>query len=45
MMHFDIEMKEAGDSSDEEKIYELPDGNIITVSLPVSAFQPMWLGC
>merc|ERR1712017_36135 len=30
-MDFDTEMKEAADSSDKEKTYELPDGNIITV--------------
>merc|ERR1739848_486140 len=30
-LDFDTEMKEAADSSDREKTYELPDGNIITV--------------
>ena len=30
-LDFDTEMKEAADSSDKEKTYELPDGNIITV--------------
>ena len=28
---FDTEMKAAAESSDKEKTYELPDGNIITV--------------
>merc|ERR1719469_74589 len=30
-LDFDTEMKEATESSDKEKTYELPDGNIITV--------------
>merc|ERR1712007_87339 len=30
-LDFDMEMKAAGESSDKEKTYELPDGNIITV--------------
>merc|ERR1711904_228772 len=30
-LDFDTEMKEASESSDKEKTYELPDGNIITV--------------
>merc|ERR1712110_447107 len=29
-LDFDTEMKEASESSDKEKTYELPDGNIIT---------------
>ena len=30
-LDFDSEMKAASESSDKEKTYELPDGNIITV--------------
>ena len=30
-LDFDTEMKAATESSDKEKTYELPDGNIITV--------------
>merc|ERR1712097_26151 len=30
-LDFDAEMKSASESSDKEKTYELPDGNIITV--------------
>merc|ERR1712007_28753 len=43
------EMKEAGESSDKEKTYELPDGNIITVGserfrCPEVLFQPSFIG-
>merc|ERR1711904_131606 len=43
------EMKEAADSSDKEKTYELPDGNIITVGserfqCPEVLFQPSFIG-
>merc|ERR1711892_129040 len=43
------EMKEATESSDKEKTYELPDGNIITVGserfrCPEVLFQPSFIG-
>jgi len=46
---FDQEMKEAAESSDKEKTYELPDGNIITVGAerfrcPEVLFQPSFIG-
>merc|ERR1712032_1765139 len=41
-LDFDMEMKEAGESSDKEKTYELPDGNIITVGRVL--FQPSFIG-
>jgi len=46
---FDAEMKESKTSSDNEKTYELPDGNIITVGnerfrCPEVLFQPAFLG-
>merc|ERR1712160_172368 len=45
----DTEMKEATESSDKEKTYELPDGNIITVGserfrCPEVLFQPSFIG-
>merc|ERR1712071_305063 len=48
-LDFDTEMKEAADSSDKEKTYELPDGNIITVGnerfrTPEVLFQPSLIG-
>merc|ERR1712178_519231 len=48
-LDFDTEMKEATESSDQEKTYELPDGNIITVGserfrCPEVLFQPTMLG-
>jgi actin-related protein len=48
-LDFDTEMKEAADSSDKEKTYELPDGNIITVGnerfrCPEVLFQPSFIG-
>merc|ERR1719207_115888 len=44
-LDFDTEMKAATESSDKEKTYELPDGNIITVGserfrCPEVLFQP-----
>ena len=36
-LDFDTERKEAGESSDEEKTYELPDENAITVGASASA--------
>jgi actin beta/gamma 1 len=47
-LDFDTEMKEAGESSDKEKTYELPDGNIITVGserfrCPEVLFQPSFV--
>merc|ERR1711982_51659 len=36
-LDFDTEMKEASESSDKEKTYELPDGNIITSEASASA--------
>merc|ERR1712194_365664 len=48
-LDFDTEMKEATESSDKEKTYELPDGNIITVGserfrCPEVMFQPSFIG-
>merc|ERR1712059_160024 len=45
----DTEMKAASESSDKEKTYELPDGNIITVGgerfrCPEVLFQPSFIG-
>merc|ERR1711879_701787 len=47
-LDFDAEMKKAGESSDKDKPYELPDGNIITVGserfrCPEVLFQPRLL--
>merc|ERR1712032_665347 len=49
VLDFDTEMKEASESSDKEKTYELPDGNIITVGgerfrCPEVLFQPSFIG-
>merc|ERR1739844_113081 len=48
-LDFDTEMKAASESSDSEKTYELPDGNIITVGserfrCPEVLFQPSLVG-
>merc|ERR1712167_464788 len=48
-LDFDTEMKGAAESSDKEKTYELPDGNIITVGkerfrCPEVLFQPSFIG-
>lgn len=48
-LNFDEEMKTSEQSSDIEKSYELPDGNIITVGnerfrCPEALFQPSFLG-
>jgi actin beta/gamma 1 len=48
-LDFDTEMKESQESSDKEKTYELPDGNIITVGAerfrcPEVLFQPSFIG-
>jgi len=48
-LDFDTEMKAASESSDKEKTYELPDGNIITVGserfrCPEVLFQPNFIG-
>merc|ERR1711972_133723 len=48
-LDFDTEMKAATESSDKEKTYELPDGNIITVGserfrCPEVLFQPSFIG-
>merc|ERR1712154_668970 len=48
-LDFDTEMKAANESSDKEKTYELPDGNIITVGnerfrCPEVLFQPSFIG-
>ena len=48
-LDFDTEMKAASESSDKEKTYELPDGNIITVGserfrCPEVLFQPSFVG-
>merc|ERR1712217_600745 len=48
-LDYDAEMKEAAESSDKEKTYELPDGNIITVGnerfrCPEVLFQPSFIG-
>jgi len=48
-LDFDAEMKTSSESSDKEKTYELPDGNIITVGserfrCPEVLFQPSFIG-
>jgi len=48
-LDFDQEMKASQESSDKEKTYELPDGNIITVGserfrCPEVLFQPSFIG-
>jgi len=48
-LDFDTEMKEATETSDKEKTYELPDENIITVGserfrCPEALFQPNFVG-
>merc|ERR1719317_498736 len=48
-LDFDTEMKESSESSDKEKTYELPDGNIITVGserfrCPEVLFKPNFVG-
>merc|ERR1712165_549509 len=48
-LDYDSEMKAATESSDKEKTYELPDGNIITVGserfrCPETLFQPSFIG-
>merc|ERR1719499_2942657 len=48
-LDYDSEMKLATESSDKEKTYELPDGNIITVGserfrCPEVLFQPSFIG-
>jgi actin beta/gamma 1 len=48
-LDFDAEMKSSSESSDNEKTYELPDGNIITVGserfrCPEVLFQPSFIG-
>jgi len=48
-LDFDSEMKTSSESSDKEKTYELPDGNIITVGserfrCPEVLFQPSFVG-
>merc|ERR1711920_704678 len=48
-LDFDTEMKAASDSSDNEKSYTLPDGNIITLGaerfrVPEVLFQPSLIG-
>merc|ERR1711964_81504 len=48
-LDFDTEMKAAADSSDKERTYELPDGNLITVGnerfrCPEVLFQPSLIG-
>merc|ERR1712079_434090 len=48
-LDFDSEMKASTESSDLEKTYELPDGNIITVGnerfrCPEVLFQPSFIG-
>merc|ERR1712190_237679 len=48
-LDFDTEMKAATESSDKEKTYELPDGNIITLGserfrCPEVLFQPTLIG-
>jgi len=48
-LDFDTELKAAGESSEKEKTYELPDGNVITVGserfrCPEVLFQPGFIG-
>merc|ERR1712226_479424 len=48
-LDFDTEMKAASESSDKEKTYELPDGNIVTIGserfrCPEVLFQPSLIG-
>merc|ERR1711909_135453 len=48
-LDYDTEMKAATESSDKEKTYELPDGNIITLGnerfrCPEVLFQPSFIG-
>jgi len=48
-LDFDAEMKASAESSEKEKTYELPDGNIITVGserfrCPEVLFQPSFIG-
>jgi actin beta/gamma 1 len=48
-LDFDTEMKASAESSEKEKTYELPDGNVITVGnerfrCPEVLFQPSFIG-
>jgi len=48
-LDFDTEMRQAADSSEKEKTYELPDGNLVTVGnerfrCPEVLFQPSFIG-